>query len=371
MTTVAGCIEQLQLQLDTHKKRGLKEYPTRVIFIDPMLDALGWDVRDPREVQLEYTTIDGRSVDYALKINNEPVLFLEAKPISDSLDDVKSITQVVSYAANAGIDWCILTNGVTYKVYRSTERAAAPEKLLYEVSIDPKKTQGMSIEQVAALFSRFSQDAIAGGMLDEIGEQIFVTSKVRKALDKLFMEPPTTLTRLIRRTIGDQTVKPSQISAALKRLWTQLPEVAVPTTPTRHVKTPKRKGKEHTETHHTQGKPQEVLELFRTIDTYCLQFDPNHVQRQYLAKYVKYSHGKSIFCCVHLQQSGLRVWLKLDYSDLATPPDYARDVSKVGHWGVGDVELAIDSLDKLGDAQVLIHKSFTKNRTKPTTGLVQ
>lgn len=369
MTTVAECIEQLRLQLDRHRKPGLKEYPTRVIFVDPMLDALGWDVRDPREVQLEYTTIDGKSVDYALRINDEPVLFIEAKPISDPLDDVKSITQVVSYAANAGIDWCILTNGVTYKVYRSTERAEAPEKLLYEVSIDPKDTEGMSIQQVAALFSRFSQDAIAKGMLDDIGEQIFVTAKVRKALDKLLIDPPTTLTRLIRRTIGDESIKPSQISTALKRLWTQLPEVAITATPLRDVKTPKRKGKQYAESHHTQDKPQEVVELFRTIDKYCLQLDPNQVQRQYLAKYVKYRHGKNIFCCVHLQKSGLRVWLKLDYSHLATPPDYARDVSKIGHWGVGDVELAIDSLDKLGDAKVLIHKSFSEKATKSATPL--
>jgi predicted transport protein len=361
MATVAACIEQLRLQLETHKKRGLKEYPTRVIFVDPMLEALGWDVRDTREVQLEYTTIDGRSVDYALKINNEPALFLEAKPISDPLDDVKSITQVVSYAANAGIDWCILTNGVTYKVYRSTERAAAPEKLLYEVSIDPKQTQGMSIKQVATLFSRFSRDAIAQGMLDDIGEQIFVTAKVRKALDKVFMEPPTSLTRLIRRTMGDDSIKPSQIRAALKRIWTQQPELPIAATPRRDLKTPTRKRKEYAESHHTQGKPQEVVELFRTIDTYCLQLDPAQVQRQYLAKYVKYMHGKNIFSSVHLQQSGLRVWLKLDYSDLAIPPTYARDVSNVGHWGVGDVELAIDSLARLSDAKPLIRQSFEKS----------
>lgn len=364
MTTVVSCIERLRVELDRHRKRDLKEYPTRVIFIDPILGALGWDVRDPEDVQLEYTTIDGKSVDYALKINEEPVLFIEAKPIGDPLDDVKSITQVISYAANAGIDWCILTNGVTYKVYRSTERAEAPDKLLYQISIDPKDSEGMSIQQVAGLFSRFSQDAIAKGMLDEIGEQIFITAKVRKALDKLFMEPPSTLVRLIRRTIGDETVKPSQIRGALKRLWTEPPEVPITPAHPPGVKRPKVRRREYTEPHHTQDKPQEVVELFRTIDKSCLELDPGRVQRKYLAKYVRYSHDKNIFCCVHLQKSGLRVWLKLDYSDLESPPEYARDVSRVGHWGVGDVELGIDNLEKLQHAKVLIHKSFEENRRK-------
>lgn len=361
MTAVVGCIEQLRVELERHRRRDLKEYPTRVIFIDPMLAALGWDVRDPHEVQLEYTTIDGRSVDYALKINDEPVLFMEAKPIGDPLDDVKSITQVISYAANAGIEWCILTNGVTYKVYRSTEKAEAPDKLLYEISIDPKDTEGMSIQQVAGLFSRFSQDAIAKGILDEIGEQIFVTAKIRKALDKLLMEPPNTLIRLIRRTIGDENIKPTQIRVALKRLWTQPPQAPITPPPRREPQPPVLR-KEYTEQHHTQDKPQEVVELFRTVDKFCRQLDPVNVRAKHLKWYVRYSHGKNIFCCVHLQKSGLRVWLKLDYSALEMPPDYARDVSKVGHWGVGDVELAVDDLDKLEDAKVLIHKSFEENR---------
>jgi hypothetical protein len=137
MKNVEKSIDTLRAQLERHRPSGLKEYPTRTIFIDPLLLALGWDVRDPDEVELEYPTVDGKSVDYAMKINRKVVFLLEAKQLGDALDDVKSITQVVGYAANDGIDWCVLTNGVRYKVYRASEKASAPEKLLFEVSIDP------------------------------------------------------------------------------------------------------------------------------------------------------------------------------------------------------------------------------------------
>ena len=146
MKTLTACIEDLRLKLERYKKRSLKEIPTRTIFVDPLLGALGWDVRDPDDVELEFPTIDGKSVDYAPKLNRKPVLFVEAKSLNDPLTDVKAITQVVGYAANAGVDWCILTNGVVYRVYRSTERAEAPDKLLFEVSLDPKDSRGMSIE---------------------------------------------------------------------------------------------------------------------------------------------------------------------------------------------------------------------------------
>jgi hypothetical protein len=365
MDAVIKCIETLRMKLDKHRKDDLKEYPTRTIFVDPLLHALGWDVRDPDEVELEYPTIDGKSVDYAPKINREPVLFIEAKPLNDPLTDVKSITQIVGYAANAGVEWCILTNGVTYKVYRSTERAEAPDKLLFEISLDPKETEGMTIQQVAEQFIRFSRDAMAKGLLDEIGEQIFTTGKIRKALDKLFMEPPNTLIRLIRSTIGDENVKPLQVKKALKRLWVQTSEIEIPSTlgvepvPSERIGV---RGGEYREEHHLKGKPQEVIELFRTIDKFCRELDPTAVQRKYLAKYIRYTHGKSIFCCVHLQKSGLRVWLKLNYSDLESPPEYVRDVSNVGHWGVGDVELAIDSIQRVQSVKNLIQKSFEANK---------
>jgi len=363
MKALISCIEKLRSGLERHRKDDLKEYPTRTIFIDPLLETLGWDVRDPDEVELEYPTIDGKSVDYAPKINRKPVLFIEAKPLKDPLTDVKSITQVVGYAANDGVEWCILTNGVKYKVYRSTEKAEAPDKLLFEVSLDPKDNEGLPVQQLAEQFERFSRDAMAKGVLDDIGEQIFTTGKVRKSLDKLLMDPPSTLIKHIRQLLKDDSIKPSQVKNALKRLWGQTSEVAVSATSKANkstisqVKAPTR-GKEYTENHHVGNKPQEVIELFRAVDRFCKELDPSKVQKNYRAKTVNYYHEKRIFCSIHLCTSGLRVWLKLKYPELENPAEYVRDVSHIGHWGVGDVEIRIDSLGKFQDSKALIQKSF-------------
>jgi predicted transport protein len=250
--------------------------------------------------------------------------------------------------------------------YRSTEKAEAPDKLLFEISLDPKKTEGMSVRQVAEQFARFSRDSMAKGVLDEIGEQIFTTAKIRKALDRIFADPPTPLIRLIRSTIRDGTIKPIQVKNALRRLWSQTSEVGISSTlesATKTVapRTRRARGKDHGQEHHTKGRPQEIIELFRTIDKFCRELEPGAIERRYLAKYVRYSRGKSIFCCVHLYGGGLRVWLKLRYSALQSPPRYVRDVSNIGHWGVGDIELAINSLDRLQDAKSLITRSFEEN----------
>jgi predicted transport protein len=332
MKDIVSCIEQLRSKLDRHQKENLKEYPTRTIFVDPLLEVLGWDVRDPDEIQLEYPTIDGKSVDYVTKVNRKPVLFIEAKPLNDPLTDVKAITQVVGYAANAGVEWCILTNGVNYKVYRSTEKAQAPDKLLFEVSIDPRESEGRSVQQIADQFYRFCRDAMARGVLDEIGEQVFTTGKIRKALDKLFLDPPANL----KAYHGDAESKEHGIKL--------------------------QREKDYSEEYHVKGKPREVIELFRTLDKFCRELDPATIQRKHLAKYMSYRSGKATFCCVHIRKGGLCIWLKLNYLRLKSPPDYVRDVSNIGHWGVGDVEIGIDSLEKLEVAKSFIRQSFEENK---------
>ena len=368
MKEIVKCIENLRVQLERHRKDGLKEYPTRTIFIDPLLAALGWDVRDPDEVELEHPTVDGKSVDYAMKVNRKVVLHLEAKQLGDPLDDVKSITQVVGYAANDGIEWCVLTNGVRYKVYKASEKASAPDKLLFEVSIDPKDAGGLIVEELAKQFNRLSRESMAKGLLDQLGTEIFTTGKVRKVLDRLFAETPASFVRLIRKTMADASVTPSQIEEALRRIWDtgkQTPPAISEGTDSQKQTRPvsERPPAEYSETHHTEGKPNEVVELYRGLDRFCQDLAPGKVTRAYKVQYVTWSIDKAIFCCAHLQQGGLRVWVKTDPKTFDPSLSFARDVSKIGHWGVGNVELAVNSLDRLHDAEAFVRSSF-ENATR-------
>ncbi len=358
-------IEELQSQVKRHRRSGLKELPTRTIFIDPLLLALGWDVRDPDEVELEYPTIDGKAVDYALKINKKVVALVEAKALNDPLDDVKSITQVVGYAANDGVEWCVLTNGIKYRVYSSSQKATAPNKLLFEVSIDPENESGRSVEQIASHLNRLSRDSLARGVLDELGEITFTNAKVRKILDKLFADQDDALVRVVRKAMGDEDLTPSQIRAALSRIWRgESPDTVVRTpAATRRANssmsaTTSRERLEYDEGSHMSDKPIEVVELYRALDRICQNIAPGQVTRKYLAKYIAWSCDKAIFCTAHLLQSGLRVWLKIDPGEVPTSATFARDVSNVGHWGVGDVELAIENADNLRNAEQLIRVSY-------------
>ena len=124
---------------------------------------------------------------------------------------------------------------------------------------------------------------------------------------------------------------------------------------------PKIRGKEYGEDFHTKGKPPKIIELYRSVDNFCLELDQKNVQKKCQKKYIKYSCGRGIFCSMHLWNSLIRIWLKLKFKDLDNPQDCVRDVTSIGHWGVGDVEVAIKSSEELEIAKRFIRKSFEEN----------
>jgi len=382
MDKLIRVIEGIRLKLDGLRKRALKETPTRTIIVDPILEALGWDVRDPDEVQLEYPTVDGKSVDYALLINVKPVLLVEAKGLDDKLNDVKGITQVVGYAANDGIVWCVLTNGIVWKVYRSVEKCAAPDKLMFEVSLDPRDGEGIHVEQIARQLWRLSREEMAKGTLDAIGEQTFTDAKVRKAIEGIMRDAPRALVNLVRASAADGQLVPQKIKESLARIWGEnvagiahaISNAENERNASEKIRSARSRGASNAwktrrvkgsgtsasydESHHTNGKPQEVVELYRAIDRFCLSLKPGEIERRFVAWTINYRCGKPIFCCVELLKGGLRVCLKLKYSHLENPPSFARDVSGVGHQGVGDLQFAISNMAQLEEATPFIRKSL-------------
>jgi hypothetical protein len=123
----------------------------------------------------------------------------------------------------------------------------------------------LTLEEIARQFGRLSRDSMAKGTLDQLGTEIFTTGKVRKALDRLFAETPSSFIRLIRKTMLDSSVAPKQIEQALHRIWDTGKEPAPQ--PRRETSAPRQKRKAdkpvsaYSESHHIDGKPNEIVEL--------------------------------------------------------------------------------------------------------------
>ena len=52
--SISKAVRKLGERARKYRERGLNEEDTKASLIEPMLEALGWDIRDPEEVHREY-----------------------------------------------------------------------------------------------------------------------------------------------------------------------------------------------------------------------------------------------------------------------------------------------------------------------------
>jgi len=155
-----------------HAESLIKKHPTMSelntisTLIEPLLEVLGWNTRDPDEVQRGYPIRIGEKTEYvdiAVKINNRPVVFIEAKTVDTSLHDHLA-EQPIKYANAEGVSWCVLTNGREWRLYNAFWKIKGIEqKMLFKLSIDEFKEK---IGRVDLL----SKEHLTSGKLDEEGE---------------------------------------------------------------------------------------------------------------------------------------------------------------------------------------------------------
>src|SRR6185503_1994408 len=112
MSQLTEAILSVRTKIQRQGSKNLNEQATKATLIQPILRALGWDVEDLEDIQLEYKRKPGnKPVDYALMLLRAPCAFVEAKGLGENLDDPRWANQFLGYAVVAGVEWVVLTNG--------------------------------------------------------------------------------------------------------------------------------------------------------------------------------------------------------------------------------------------------------------------
>jgi predicted transport protein len=102
----------------------------------------------------------------------------------------------------------------------------------------------------------------------------------------------------------------------------------------------------------------ELRSLYDSLDAFVLGLGDD-VSMKTTRYYLAYRRIKNFACVeVHPQTGQLLVFLKVNPDDVDLEEGFARDVREIGHFGTGDLELRIDSLDDLERAKPLIEKSY-------------
>ena len=105
----------------------------------------------------------------------------------------------------------------------------------------------------------------------------------------------------------------------------------------------------------------DLLALYKQLEETILAMGDD-VQKKELKFYHAFTRIKN-FACVELrtQKSEIFLYVKVDYNTIENPTKNFRDVSSIGHFGTGDTEIVIRTLQDIEAAKYLIEESYNKS----------
>jgi len=102
----------------------------------------------------------------------------------------------------------------------------------------------------------------------------------------------------------------------------------------------------------------DMLDLYHALKKRILNIDSS-VKEEYKKLYIAFKSSTN-FVDVVPQKVRLRLSLNIDYPDMIDPKGLCKDVSGLGRWGNGDVEVGISNMNELDDVMELIQQAFDK-----------
>jgi hypothetical protein len=200
---VAG-LKRFQPILASAKARDVGESDTVTIVVDMLAEIFGYDKYS--EITSEYA-IRGTYCDLAVKLEGTLQTLIEVKAIGIDLKDAH-VKQAVDYAANQGVDWVLLTNGITWRVYRIVFAKPIDHELVIDIDFCGLNPRTASDVELLYLWCK------EGWQRSVLGD--FHTQK--QALSRFFigamiLTPPVldVIRRELRRVSPDVKIESEQI----------------------------------------------------------------------------------------------------------------------------------------------------------------
>lgn len=176
----------------------MDEQNTKRKIIEPLIELLGWDILST-SVELEYSVQMGsgtKKVDYALKLEDTPVVFVEAKGCDTPLDQSHE-NQLKSYMRQVGVDWGLLSNGREFEIFRRDFSSNRPNEIsLANFSIE-------AVPENEHPLKALSSESINSGESRQIAEKIEAVQRAIGSLRKNKEDLAEDVTSVVTDVVGE------------------------------------------------------------------------------------------------------------------------------------------------------------------------
>ncbi len=228
---ITSGIKRFQPILAAAKSRDVGESDTVTIVVDMLSEIFGYDKYS--EITSEHA-IRGTFCDLATKIDGVLQLLIEVKAIGLELKD-QHVKQAVDYAANQGVDWVVLTNGVNWRVYKVTFAKPISSELVIDIDFEgltPKNAK--DIESLYLVCKEGWIKSVLGEYHDQkqslsryfIGAMVIadpVVQVLRRELRKLFpdirVEAEEIKSVLTAEVLKREVLEGEHADEAAKKIW--------------------------------------------------------------------------------------------------------------------------------------------------------
>lgn len=201
---LASGLRRFQPIISSARARDVNEADTVVIIMDTLSELFGYDKY--AEVTREHC-IRGTYCDLAIKLEGKIEVLIEVKAIGLDLKE-NHVKQAIDYAANQGIEWVILTNGILWRIYNVIFAKPINQELVVEIDLllmSPKTNA--HIENLYLL----TKESLTKAALKSYHDQQQATS--RFFLASILLSDPVIeiVRRELRRITSDIKVQPEDI----------------------------------------------------------------------------------------------------------------------------------------------------------------
>lgn len=218
-------LQQHAKKVDDDKQFCTNEANTRRFLVEPLLDALGYDCSNPRDVRFEFTADiagkKGEKVDYALMRDAEPVVLVEAKTFGNSLGGTER-HQLQRYFPFTRARLAVLTNGIQWQWFKGMSEPGRS----HEMESSPFLTYDARepSEPAAEWLAQVTKDGFNPDGLLRIARRIDFTDRIGNWIYRAFVNPTETGARQVNEVAGlDATDDElSLVIESIQSAWVQM-----------------------------------------------------------------------------------------------------------------------------------------------------
>ncbi len=181
------------------------EEATKTSLVLPFIQALGYDVYDPKEVAPEFTADigikKGEKVDYAILKDGKPIMLFECKCTDVNLEN-EPATQLRRYFDNVEARIAVLTNGLEYRFFADIEKMnIMDDKPFFVFNI-----RDISDDNVNKIKMQFTKDNFKADELIPKASELKYSREIKQFLNKQLKEPDEDFIRYFGKQVYDGTM---------------------------------------------------------------------------------------------------------------------------------------------------------------------